>query len=295
LLFSVVIPTYNRPRSLAESLSALRAQSIGAAHFEIVVVEDGSPESATTCVDRWPDDAPRLRVIRHPTRKGPAAARNTGANAAAGEYLAFTDDDCRPDPDWLAELHRAAQAHPSELWGGRIENGEPANTPARFNQALITTLQELAAGTPSWFFSSNNLCLTAQAFQDVRGFDESFLEAAGEDREFCLRWQRSGRAMRAVPSAIVYHHHPQSLRACWDMHYRYGKAARKLRERDASVVGIHTPALTATLLRRGFWWTTLLSQAAVACGYLGWRNTAVSRLAILSLILLCVLAIWRFA
>lgn len=295
MLFSVVIPTYNRPTPLADCLSALRVQTIWPANFEIIVVDDGSTPSATSrLVQCWPDDAPRLRVIRQSTRKGPAAARNIGANAAAGEYLAFTDDDCRPNPDWLAGLYHALLAHPSELLGGRVENGEPGNPAASFNQALVTALQEITSGRPNWFFSSNNFCLAARQFHDFRGFDESFPEAAGEDREFCLRWQRSSRAMRAVPAAIVYHHHPQSMRACWDMHYRYGQGARRLHQREASGVRIPTAALIATLLRRGFWWTTILSQAAVAFGYLGWPSAVMVRLAISSLILLGVLAIWRF-
>jgi GT2 family glycosyltransferase len=205
-------------------------------------------------------------MIRHSTRKGPAAARNTGARSAAGEYLAFTDDDCCPNPDWLAELCMASKKHPGKLLGGRVENGEPENNAAKFNQALVNTLQELTFEKPNWFFTSNNLCVEAQLFHGLGGFDELFLEAAGEDREFCLRWRLSGRTMSAIQSAVVYHFHPQSMRGFWAMHQRYGIAARKLHAREPGM-RIPTALLVATLLRRGFWWATALSQAAIAYGY----------------------------
>jgi len=286
VLFSVVIPTYNRQRRLADCLSALRMQGIGSDSFEIIVVDDGNHSKMAVFEESWPKDAPRLRVICHSTRKGPAAARNTGVRAAAGEYLAFTDDDCRPHPDWLAELHRALQTGTSNLLGGRVENGEPSNRFACFNQALLAAQHEITSGTPSWYFSSNNFCLSARHFQDLQGFDESFPDAGGEDRDFCFRWQRSGRAMRVVPTAIVYHHHPQSIRSFLGMHYRYGRAARRLYERAPSAINTRTAALVIRLLRRRFWLTTILSQIAVAVGFYHLRRVVVLRAAILSLILL---------
>ena len=265
MLFTVIIPTNNRPGRLAKCLSALRIQTIGPELFEIIVVDDCSTLEINGTF-QWPGDAPALRMIRHSTRKGPAAARNTGARSATGEYLAFTDDDCCPNPDWLAELCMASKKHPDKLLGGRVENSEPNNIAAKFNQALVTTLQELTFERPNWFFTSNNLCVAAQQFQSLGGFDELFLEAAGEDREFCHRWRLSGRTMSAIQSAVVYHFHPQSIRGFWAMHQRYGIAARKLHELEPGM-RIPTALLVATLLRRGFWWATALSQAAIASGY----------------------------
>lgn len=282
MLFSVIVPTYNRPGPLAECLSALRRQTIGSANFEIIVVDDGSEPPAVCPAET---EGPSLRLLRQSPRKGPAAARNLGAQASSGTYLAFTDDDCRPDAQWLAGLLRAIEAYPDELLGGSVHNGEAGNRFAGFNQALVSTLQEISAGTPNLFYSSNNLCLAAAHFHKSGGFDESFPEAAGEDRELCVRWQRGGGKLRWVPDAAVFHHHPQSPLAAFAMHYRYGKAARLLSTKQPAGPRISRSALFRLLVRRGYLGPLLVSQAAVACGYFGWPAlTAASTIAALLLL-----------
>ncbi len=91
---SVVIPTWNRPGPLAACLGAL-AKSFPS-DAETVVVSDGGAEDLGPVVDPF-IDALRLRLIKV-AHGGPAAARNRGLEAARGEIVAFTDDDCRPHP-----------------------------------------------------------------------------------------------------------------------------------------------------------------------------------------------------
>lgn len=88
-LFTIIVPTYNRPAMLAEALDSVQRQTVD--DFECVVVEDGPPES----VARIPDD-PRFRLIRHEHNRGLSAARNTGLEHASGAFVTFLDDD-----DWL--------------------------------------------------------------------------------------------------------------------------------------------------------------------------------------------------
>src|SRR3954464_14214558 len=83
--FSVIIPTYGRPKFLSEAVASVLAQTC--ADFECIVVDDAGPELATL-----PNDA-RIRVIRRDENGGPPAARNTGIDAARGTYVAFLDDD----------------------------------------------------------------------------------------------------------------------------------------------------------------------------------------------------------
>ncbi|MGH2951859.1 MAG: glycosyltransferase family 2 protein, partial [Solirubrobacterales bacterium] len=92
---SVVVPTRDRPESLARCLRALAGQELG--ELEIVVVDDGSRDRGT--VEAVVARTSRARVIRLPGR-GPAAARNVGARAAEGRVVCFTDDDCEADPGW---------------------------------------------------------------------------------------------------------------------------------------------------------------------------------------------------
>ncbi len=98
--FSIVIPTFGRPAFLGEALASVLGQTC--ADFECIVVDDASPEPAALAPD------PRLRLVRRERNGGPAAARNTGIEAARGRYVAFLDDD----DVWVRErLADALEAH----------------------------------------------------------------------------------------------------------------------------------------------------------------------------------------
>ena len=84
------------------------------------------------------------------------------------------------------------------------------------------------AGPP--FFASNNLAVGAARFAEVGGFDESFPVAAGEDREFCDRWQAHGYQLLLASDAVVRHAHALSLRTFWCQHMNYGRGAFLLRQ-----------------------------------------------------------------
>ncbi len=113
--FSIVIPTVDRRSELARCLAAIERLDYPREAYEVIVVDDGGRE---------PVDQTRtgVQVIRQPNA-GPAAARNRGATAARGRWVAFTDDDCEPAADWLRELKRP-------LTGGAVAvAGRTANTP----------------------------------------------------------------------------------------------------------------------------------------------------------------------
>jgi glycosyltransferase involved in cell wall biosynthesis len=87
-LFSVIIPTYNRASLIAETLDSVFAQTFS--DYEVIVVDDGSTDDTTQVLEAYVD---RVRLLRQATNKGPGAARNLGAAAAQGRYLAFLDSD----------------------------------------------------------------------------------------------------------------------------------------------------------------------------------------------------------
>jgi glycosyltransferase involved in cell wall biosynthesis len=175
--FSVVIPTHARPELLAEAVASVIAQT--REDWECLVVDDGSG------TDFAPDD-PRVRVIRRERSGGPAAARNTGIEAARGEVVAFLDDDDRYTPDRLALAARglehgdvalcftrwfddpadtASDASVSEDGGGRRLDGDVAD-------------RILDATTP-------HLGATAVRAERLVRFDETY--RAVEDVEWWLR------------------------------------------------------------------------------------------------------------
>lgn len=99
-LFSIVMPTHNRPEYLAEAVASIVAQSFE--DWELIVVDDAGLIPAEV-----PND-PRIQLMRHEASRGPAAARNTGLDIARGKYVAFLDDD---DAWTTRRLANALAAH----------------------------------------------------------------------------------------------------------------------------------------------------------------------------------------
>jgi glycosyltransferase involved in cell wall biosynthesis len=160
-LLSVIIPTYARPAVLGGCLESLANQSISRERFEVVVVDDGSPEPLDAAIAPFVD---RLDVRLLPqANSGPCVARNTGVAAARGRYLAFTDDDCRPTPEWLETLDRHLHSTPDRLIGGRTTNGLESNAFSTASQVIVEIAYAFYNPTPetATFFASNNLARAA--------------------------------------------------------------------------------------------------------------------------------------
>src|ERR671937_1022250 len=102
---SVVVPTFRRSESLSRCLTALCAQAFDPAAYEVIVADDAASDEARRVVACWAERAAArglaLRYVPVSGAHGPAAARNAGWRAARGLIIAFTDDDCIPDPGWL--------------------------------------------------------------------------------------------------------------------------------------------------------------------------------------------------
>ena len=224
---AVVVPSYARPKRLRSCLEALAQQEGGP--FPAYVVDDGSPEDLAPICAAFP----WVRCLRQ-RNAGPAAARNAGAEAAradGADFLCFTDDDCRPRPEWIREFRFASAGKGEEcLFGGRVENALPANAYASASQSLCNYLYDYFGATEGRapFFTSNNIACSAAGFARIGGFDASFPLAAAEDRDFGLRWRDRTGPLVYVPEAIVEHAHPLTFRRFWHQHANYGRGARHL-------------------------------------------------------------------
>jgi GT2 family glycosyltransferase len=227
--FSVVIASRRPPASVRACLGALEVQDYPDGLFEVVVVDDGSPVSLAPVAEEL---GGRLRVRVHTqANTGPAAARNAGARHASGRFLAFTDDDCMPAPDWLSRLADALRDDPGALVGGAVANALPDDRFAEATQGLMSFLERsFADDSRRRFFTSNNMALSRDAFLEAGGFDATFPVPGGEDRELCERWQFQGRTLVAAPRAVVWHSHAMTLRSFVRQHRNYGRGAYQLRQ-----------------------------------------------------------------
>lgn len=225
ILFSIIVPTYDRPQKLTACLASFVKLKYPGDRFEVIVVNDSTEISLETAVSPFKSQL-NLQLLSQPN-SGPATARNTGAVAAKGKFLVFTDDDCTVAQDWLQALENRFLATPDCLLGGRTINALADNIYSAASQQLIDYLYSYYNAIPdrAQFFTSNNFALPAAEFRNIGGFDTSFSLAAGEDREFCDRWLHSGRRAVYAPEVTVYHFHELTLRKFWRQQFNYGRGA----------------------------------------------------------------------
>ncbi len=280
--FSIIIPTYRRPLQLAASLAAIARLDYPRARFEVLIVDDGSDAPPRSAVEAASARI-NIELICAP-HAGAGAARNAGAKSARGEFLAFTDDDCMPHPEWLSAFAVQLKKQPEQIVGGRTINALERNPFSATSQLLTDYLYDYyhSRRINGAFFATNNLALSSEGFGAMGGFDERFTGTGGEDRELCDRWRARGGKLFYEPKAVVRHAHDLSFSSFCRQHFRYGRGAhhyaraRALNQEES--VKIEPVSFYTGMLRRPFksqrglsalCGTTLLavSQAANAAGY----------------------------
>jgi len=221
--FSIIVPTFNRPRQLEDCLSALTALRYAVDRFEVIVVDDGSAEPVGRAVALF-GNLLNVSVVRQ-ENAGPAAARNRGVEHARGAWLAFTDDDCLPNADWLQTLACRLDKRPNCVVGGHTVNGLSDNLCSAMSQIIIDVVYRYYNVRPeqALFFATNNLAMSREIFHKVGGFDASFTTA--EDRDFCDRCLCSGIQLVYAPECVVYHRHSLSYLSFCRQHFNYGRGA----------------------------------------------------------------------
>ncbi|QTN31498.1 glycosyltransferase [Akkermansiaceae bacterium] len=222
LRFSVIVCTRNGGERIENCLRAIAAMDGGP--YETLVIDDGSDDGTAKIVSR---NFPNVRLLSIPP-SGLSAARNIGADAASGDILAFTDDDCEPDREWLVRLGKAFLDPGISAAGG--PNLPPlARTPI---EAVIRS----APGAPSHVLLDDtraehlpgcNIAVRKEVFAAVGGFDPIF-RTAGDDVDFCWRLSDSGHRLGFVPGAFVWHWRRPSIRAFLRQQMGYGKAEKLL-------------------------------------------------------------------
>jgi hypothetical protein len=200
-LVSVVVSTYNRPARLARLLDGLSVQTLPAAQFEVVVVDNGSgPETAHVLAAERARGRLALICARHAVTLGPAGGRNAGWRLARAPLVAFTDDDCVPASAWLEQLLALASEH-----AGAVVQGQTQPDPSEQDKAgLLSHTVRIEWLGPQ--FQTCNILYPRAVLEALGGFDERFgLEPAGEDTDLAWRAIESGCPMVFAPEAVVYH------------------------------------------------------------------------------------------
>ncbi len=228
--FSLIIPTRDRPTQLAACLESIVDQTYPAPHFEVIVIDDGSKTPIAPVVSSFRDRLDLILLTQQ--NRGAASARNTGVAKARGSYLAFTDDDCLPAPDWVQKLEERFNSSSDLMIGGRTVIAITENAYSAASQTLISYLYEYynADKNNARFLTSNNIAVPAESFRTLGGFDPGYPGAAGEDRDLCDRWRFCGYSMIYAPEVVVYHRHHLSPRTFLKQHFGYGRGASRFHQ-----------------------------------------------------------------
>lgn len=220
MLFSLIVPVYNRPAEVADLLESLAAQTDKG--FEAVIVEDGSTIPCGDVCSKY-EGRLALKYI-YKENQGRSIARNTGMAGADGDYFVFVDSDCILPPDYFECLRKALLSHPTDCFGGPDAAHESfTDTQKAINYAMTAFLttggirggrNSLEKFTPRTF----NMGFSRKVYETVGGFREMF----SEDIDMSTRIRLAGFSIRLLPDVRVYHKRRVDFRKFWRQVHIFG-------------------------------------------------------------------------
>jgi glycosyltransferase involved in cell wall biosynthesis len=225
---SLVIPTFRRPDLLRRCLEAATSQDCD--DYEVIVVDDASPDDTGAMVAR---EYPRVRYVRQPQNRGPAAARNRGIAMATGEVVAFTDDDCLVPSDFLRSLAESYEHYPLVAGvGGYLEAPEAllADNPWAQYESFVTHRvygagpQPYQGGFECPAGGTNSMSYRRDVLEAAAGFDETFPLPGGEDADLKWRVVRGGCQLLYIPLKVT-HLQPYTWARFWRQYCTHGRGA----------------------------------------------------------------------
>ena len=208
-LVSVVIPTYKRPDHLSRAIESVLGQSYP--NVEVYVVDDNNPDTEdrklTEETMRIYDDNPRVKYLKHEKNKNGSAARNTGARASKGDYIAFLDDDDEYTPIRIESMLKRFADLPSEYgicysrYISRMPDGKEIKSKENREGDLfkVALMKDLVFGS-----GSNNL-VKREAYNAIGGYDESFRR--NQDHEFMIRLLQKYKIGYCDELGLIIHVH----------------------------------------------------------------------------------------
>ncbi len=263
---SVIVPVYNGMSTLPDCLDSIDRQDY-TGEIEVIVVDDGSTDgSGDYAASRG------YRLIRQ-ENLGPGIARNSGAKAAKGDYLVFTDSDCILDNDFISELIKPLIN--SDIIGSQgWQYTNQRSLVARFIQYEYSERYDLQASSDyiDWI-ATYGACYRRDVFLQAGGFNETY---SSEDCELSIRLAKQGYKMVYVPTARCQHRHYEKLhsfirykykRAYWTI-WLYKRHPNRLvkdrmtpfsRKAMMLFLAIALGAMIVALFWKPFWWTVIVA------------------------------------
>jgi glycosyltransferase involved in cell wall biosynthesis len=206
---ALVVCTRNRARRLGaffESIKRLNCSSL----WDFVLVDNGSTDDTSACLESFVATFRGRATLVNEPQAGLGRARNRGWRASNAPIIAFTDDDCYPDPNFLNDLEVVFADPALGFAGGRILLHDPSDA-----RITICESESVERFDPGDFIFAGviqgaNMAFRRQALVDIDGFDDNLgagREFAFEDVDAQLRTLAAGWKGKYDPRPVVYHHH----------------------------------------------------------------------------------------
>ena len=190
---SIVIPTYNRKKLLKRTLNSLFKQTYPRDKYEILVIDDGSTDETSEMIKELMRTHPELKYLRQRNR-GPASARNQGIKKAKGRIVAFIDDDCIANRNWLMQIMNSFTDDSILGVEGKTETIKNEITP--FTHYVLNERGGL--------YPSCNIAYRADILKDVKGFDGDYPYQWCEDVDLAFAVLNHGK-ITFNPKVLITH------------------------------------------------------------------------------------------
>lgn len=223
MLYSVIIPVYNRPNEVNELLQSLTHQSFK--DFEVLIIEDGSQQTCEHVVRRYEQNL-SLRYFQK-VNSGQGFSRNFGFEKAKGDYFVVFDSDCLIPAHYFETVRSFLQKNDADCWGGP-DRAHSSFTPLQkaINYSMTSFLttggirgrdEQLGTYHPRSF----NMGISRKVFQSTGGYK---ITRKGEDIEFSIRILKKGFKVAYIRDAYVYHKRRTSLLQFYKQLRFFGRA-----------------------------------------------------------------------
>lgn len=220
ILFSIIVPVFNRSDEVKELMASLAAQTDKG--FEVVIVEDGSTISCKAEAEAYASEVALQYFLKD--NEGRSPARNFGMDNARGDYFIFVDSDCILPPDYIARLRSALSEKWCDCFGGPDDAHESfTDTQKAINFAMTAFLTtggirggkvQMEKFVPRTF----NMGFSRSVYEKVGGFREMF----SEDIDMSTRIRLAGFSPELIRSVKVYHKRRGSLAKFWRQVHVFG-------------------------------------------------------------------------
>ena len=247
MLYSFIIPVYNRPDEVDELLASMTRQTLKC--FEVIVVEDGSQNDCREVCDRY---AGQLDLhYYYKDNSGPGQSRNYGVERAKGDYVLVLDSDVVLPDGYLSAVDSELRRESADAFGGpdrAHESFTPTQKAISYSMTSFFTTGGIRGGKKKldkFYPRSFNMGIRRDTYARLGGFSRMRF---GEDIDFSIRIFKAGCSCRLFPEAWVWHKRRTDFRKFFRQVYNSGIARINLHKRHpGSLKLVHLLPMVFTL------------------------------------------------